>query len=191
MHSWGTGSQGQLGHGNDQTEMLPRVIEALNGLNVHCVAAGEAHCLCATADHDLYSWGSGKVSHHLIFSSDYLVLTLSHFVSQDGRLGHGLILTQSYGSVCYTEPFKESTPRAVLALAGRTRQVSAGAAHSAAITCDKQVYTWGAGEQGRLGHNSQDVEFEPRAVRQFELDAVEVTQVLLQAQAVVHAKHVV
>ena len=55
--------------------------------------------------------------------------------------------------------------------------MSAGAAHSAAITCDNQVYTWGAGEQGRLGHNSQDVEFEPRAVRQFELDAVEMTQV--------------
>ena len=100
MHSWGIGSQGQLGHGDDQTEMQPRVIEALNGLGVHCLAAGEAHCLCVTSDHDLYSWGSGKVSRYLISvshsASYYLLLTLSDFVSLFFRGKRGLIHVKLY-----------------------------------------------------------------------------------------------
>lgn len=43
-------------------------------------------------------------------------------------------------------------------------KVSAGGAHSAAITADGELYTWGKGRYGRLGHTDSDDQMKPRLV---------------------------
>jgi len=65
--SWGDGYPGKLGHGDEQTQLLPKKIEAFAGRRVVAVSAGPGHSLAFTADGAAWSWGRGS----------------------DGRLGHG------------------------------------------------------------------------------------------------------
>ena len=65
--SWGWGAYGELGHGNQQAQLLPKKVEALAGRRVVAVSAGESHSLALIADGAVFTWGKGK----------------------DGCLGHG------------------------------------------------------------------------------------------------------
>jgi alpha-tubulin suppressor-like RCC1 family protein len=65
--SFGDGGYGQLGHGGEGSEAVPRLIEALNHVVVKQVAAGAGHSMLLTRDGDVFTWGCGE----------------------DGELGHG------------------------------------------------------------------------------------------------------
>lgn len=56
-----------------------------------------------------------------------------------------------------------SSPKLVAELAGKAKckQVACGFAYTAAVTVDGQVYTWGAGENGRLGLGDERDKFSP------------------------------
>ncbi len=77
------------------------------------------------------------------------------FVSGDyGKLGHGNTVTQK-------------VPKQVLGpLAGKVVVfISAGYRHSAAVTDDGSLYTWGEGDFGRLGHGDSQSRFLPTRVK--------------------------
>ena len=57
--SWGGGGGGQLGHGDEQDEHLPKKIEALAGQRVIAASAGTKHSLALTADGAVWSFGDG------------------------------------------------------------------------------------------------------------------------------------
>ncbi|XP_031269082.1 PH, RCC1 and FYVE domains-containing protein 1 isoform X1 [Pistacia vera] len=59
IFSWGEGSGGRLGHGVETDVSYPKLIDALNGSNIHLVACGEFHTCAATISGDLYTWGDG------------------------------------------------------------------------------------------------------------------------------------
>ena len=49
-------------------------------------------------------------------------------------------------------------PRLIEALQGKgVVEIACGGAHSAAITAAGELYTWGKGRYGRLGHNDSEV----------------------------------
>ncbi|XP_027878027.1 alsin-like isoform X1 [Xiphophorus couchianus] len=56
--SWGRGSEGQLGHGDQLARLQPLCINSLTGQEVIKVAAGSHHSLALTAQCQVYSWGS-------------------------------------------------------------------------------------------------------------------------------------
>ena len=58
--SWGYGDSGQLGHGDQQDQWLPKKIEALAGRRIVAVSAGDYHSLAITADGSAWSWGEGN-----------------------------------------------------------------------------------------------------------------------------------
>ena len=58
--SWGYGGEGQLGHGGQQAQLLPKKVENLAGQRVVAVSAGEAHSLALTADGAVFTWGKGE-----------------------------------------------------------------------------------------------------------------------------------
>jgi alpha-tubulin suppressor-like RCC1 family protein len=63
LYSWGSGSHGQLGHGNTQDKYRPLQIEAIDeGITVVQVSAGVSHTLAVTKDGALYSFGYGANS---------------------------------------------------------------------------------------------------------------------------------
>ena len=57
--SWGWGYSGRLGHGDEETQLLPKKIEAFAGRRVVAVSAGARLSLALTADGAAWSWGGG------------------------------------------------------------------------------------------------------------------------------------
>lgn len=49
-------------------------------------------------------------------------------------------------------------------LAKRVFYIACGSAHSAAITSDGELYTWGQGQYGRLGHGDEISQHTPKLV---------------------------
>jgi alpha-tubulin suppressor-like RCC1 family protein len=130
--SWGIGTDGVLGHGDEQSCTSPRVISGLcRGV---ALAAGAQHSLVVTHDGMLYSFGCGD----------------------HGRLGHGDRRGRSRPcSVCFSGSLTSVGTESSHALVGfRVATVAAGETHSLAVTGEGAVFSWGMG--GRLGLGCDD-----------------------------------
>lgn len=69
---------------------------------------------------------------------------------EDGELGHGTRATLD-------------RPRLIEAFRSkRVRDLACGSAHSAAITSGGELYTWGLGQYGRLGHGDNATQLKPK-----------------------------
>lgn len=70
----------------------------------------------------------------------------------DGKLGHGNKITLE-------------RPRFIETLKAKcVRDIACGSSHSAAITSNGELYTWGLGEYGRLGHGDSVTQLKPKLV---------------------------
>jgi len=58
--SWGGGSCGQLGHGDEQEQLLPKKVEAFADQRVIAVSTGPYHSIALTADSAVFTWGKGE-----------------------------------------------------------------------------------------------------------------------------------
>jgi alpha-tubulin suppressor-like RCC1 family protein len=88
--------------------------------------------------------------HTLLLTDDGLVWSFGN--AEDGRLGHG---------TAHNELF----PKIVARLRGkRVVQIDAGARHSAAVTADGLLYTWGRSDCGQLGIAGVESSYFPRVV---------------------------
>lgn len=75
----------------------------------------------------------------------------------EGRVGHG-----DCHSAC---PRNCDKPRLIEALKSRRiRDIACGSSHSAALTSSGELYTWGLGEYGRLGHGDNATQLKPKMV---------------------------
>ena len=68
LYTWGDGSHGKLGHGDEASICVPMLVdkEYLGGVRVVQVAAGSRHMACLTEDGSLYTWGCspcGQLGH--------------------------------------------------------------------------------------------------------------------------------
>ena len=128
--SWGVGKRGQLGLGKRLDESKPKMLLGGIGYGIRIVQV---------------SAGGGlvRVAHSLLLTSTGRVLSFG--TGQYGALGHGFSGGKQLPDVL--------RPRYIDALANvRCVCVSAGELHSAAVTSDGDVYTWGDGFCGQLGH---------------------------------------
>ena len=57
--SWGFGLHGRLGHGDQQSQLLPKKVEAFAEQRVVAVSAGGFHSIALTANGAAWSWGNG------------------------------------------------------------------------------------------------------------------------------------
>ena len=168
--SWGWGDLGRLGHGDRQSQLLPKKVEALAGRRVVALSAALVHSLAITADGAVWSWGgggSGKLGHgdfqdHLLPKkvealAGQRVIAVSAEAGQSFALtADGVVWSWGYGAsgrLGHGDELRQLLPKKVEAFAGqRVVAVSAGAHHSLAITGDGAFLTWGKGETGCLGH---------------------------------------
>lgn len=60
--TWGWGRYGCLGHGNEDCESVPKVVEALNGIKAVHVATGDYTTFVVSDAGDVYSFGCGESS---------------------------------------------------------------------------------------------------------------------------------
>merc|ERR1712216_1043439 len=127
VFTWGENWNGQLGHGGEDHEWVPRLVQGeLAGKKVVGVAAGRFHTVVFTEAGDLYTFGAGSC----------------------GRLGHG-------------GTDDENVPRPVGGLAGQ-RVVSAPAGiHFTAVATERgEVFCF-----GRFGGDAEPEHHSPELVR--------------------------
>ncbi|KAI4872140.1 hypothetical protein NFI96_030980, partial [Prochilodus magdalenae] len=161
VYSWGSGSHGQLGHGSLVSEDEPRALEALLGVPMKYVAAGGWHSACISAGGDLYVWGwneSGQIglpSKGLKDQSQRESSTETGELMVDKREDNVFIAIQAFPALVDVPEESE------------IRKVSCGSRHTASITNSGNLYTWGWGHYGQLGHGSKCSSDEPKVVEYF------------------------
>lgn len=144
LYTWGLGASGRLGldlteFGDPQRDVVqPRLVQALAGRPVVRVACGYSHTGAVVAGGDLFMWGSGA----------------------NGKLGVGSIVAKE-------ECFSSLPTRVIVGPDDRRIvKLSCGAAHSAVITENRQLFVFGCGDGGRLGLGSGEYHtfYEPTLV---------------------------
>ena len=173
VYTWGNNDQGQLGApGGPKAGMwdVPRRVELLYGWDVQGVACGADHTVAMTP-HDVITWGSnchGQCGHGERAETDWVK-------PRSLKLLHGQMVTQvvcgahhtlcvtatslvfawgdnSYGQLGVGDVRNRKSPALVNGLwALPVRQLAAGVNHSAALTSNGFLFTWGDGRRGQLG----------------------------------------
>lgn len=196
--TFGNGDCGRLGHGEPfkSLEIPTQVCQSLLGLNMTNVACGGAHTLATCDDGTLFSFGLNDrgqlghsegdefvpVPHEVPIPESVVAVSAGHYHSlcltssgniwawganQSGQLGLGYQTAET------------CEPRIVTHLKDiYVTMITAGASHSMAVSKDGELFTWGEGDSGRLGHGaaksgvmnwlSQQKEWIPRRVRALE-----------------------
>ncbi|ONI30686.1 hypothetical protein PRUPE_1G267000 [Prunus persica] len=170
--SWGAGTDGQLGTGKLQDELLPQLLH-LTSLSsagpISFLACGGAHVLALTSGGKVLTWGrgtAGQLGHSDTVNSPHpkLVMSLNNyfithvsagwnhsgFVSDTGALftcGDGTFGQLGHGDYrlhCY--PVKVS-----FFASKHVEQIACGMRHSLVLLRGDEVYGFGSGKRGQLG----------------------------------------
>ncbi|KAK4294466.1 hypothetical protein Pmani_032901 [Petrolisthes manimaculis] len=184
IFGWGHNHRGQLGGVEGAKVKLPTPCDTLTALRPVQLIGGEQTLFAVTADGKVYATGYGAGGRLGIggvesVSTPTLLESIQHIVvrkvavnsggkhclaltadgdvyswgeGDDGKLGHG-----------NKSPYDR--PRLIETLQGKgVTEIACGGAHSAAITSSGELYTWGKGRYGRLGHGDSEDQFCPKLV---------------------------
>ncbi|XP_075620579.1 RCC1 domain-containing protein 1 isoform X1 [Balearica regulorum gibbericeps] len=161
-YAWGGGRHGQLGHGTLESELQPRLVEALAGVPMQAVAAGGWHSASVSEAGDLYVWGWNE-SGQLALPSK----ALAEERAQDEDAGHAELTPRREQPAAEDAAFIsiQAFP-ALLDLPQdlEVSKVSCGSRHTAVVTRGGELYTWGWGKYGQLGHEDNTSSDQPRRV---------------------------
>ncbi|NWU72239.1 HERC4 ligase, partial [Pterocles burchelli] len=195
VYAWGLATDGQLGlPGTEECIRVPRNIKSLSDIQIVQVACGYYHSLALSKGSEVFSWGQNKYG-QLGLGYEYKKQNSPHVIksllgipfAQIAAGGaHSFVLTLSgaifgwgrnkFGQLGLNDDNDRYVPTLLKSL--RTQKVvhvSCGEDHTAALTKEGGVFTFGAGGYGQLGHNSTSHEINPRKV--FELMGSVVTQI--------------
>ncbi|XP_048589232.1 E3 ubiquitin-protein ligase HERC2 isoform X2 [Nematostella vectensis] len=184
IYGWGHNHRGQLGSLEGAKVKLPQTIEALASIRPVQIVGGEQTLFAVTAEGKVYATGYGHGGRLGLGGTDTvtsikMLESLQHVVvrkvavhsggkhamalsadgdvyswgeGDDGKLGHG------NRNSC-------DRPRVIEALRGKgVIDISCGGSHSACITQNHELYTWGKGRYGRLGHGDSEDQLLPKVV---------------------------
>jgi alpha-tubulin suppressor-like RCC1 family protein len=166
---WGYGSFGRLGNGITTGEISTPITTFAGGSNWKQVSSASSHTTAIKTDGTLWTWGygsSGKLGNAVTLGSISTPVTtfaggtnwkqviaggaLTAAIKTDGTLWTwGLASSGRLGNGVTTGNI--STPVTTFAGGSNWKQVSASN-HIAAIKTDGTLWTWGPGNNGRLGN---------------------------------------
>lgn len=185
LFTFGDGTFGVLGHGDRESVCYPREVDSLSGLRTIAVACGVWHTAAvvevimtqssaSVSSGKLFTWGDGdknRLGHgdKEARLKPTCVPALIDYNFHKIACGHSLTigLTTSgqvfaMGSTVYGQlgnPHSDGKLPCLVEgkLVGESvEEIACGAYHMAVLTSRNEVYTWGKGANGRLGHG--DVE---------------------------------
>ena len=171
VYTCGDNGWGQLGHNDKQAKSVPTQInrEYFNNKNVKFIAAGNFHMAAITEDDELYMWGCihdyriyfvqknmlrpqlasvfGKV--HGVACGVKHTLIIRKDEREEGSIcGFG---SQQFGQVNGTFQFRAASLKR-LWVKEKFVAVAASDTHSAALTVQGTIWTWGSNAFNQLGH---------------------------------------
>ncbi|XP_044798112.1 probable E3 ubiquitin-protein ligase HERC4 isoform X7 [Bubalus bubalis] len=195
VYAWGLDSDGQLGLlGSEECIRVPRNIKSLSDVQIVQVACGYYHSLALSKASEVFCWGQNKYGQLGLGidckkqASPQLIKSLLGIPFMQIAAGgaHSFVLTLSgaifgwgrnkFGQLGLNDENDRYVPNLLKSL--RTQKIvyiCCGEDHTAALTKEGGVFTFGAGGYGQLGHNSTSHEINPRKV--FELMGSIVTQI--------------
>jgi alpha-tubulin suppressor-like RCC1 family protein len=177
-----SGTPLRLGHGDADDQHIPRVVDALQGVHISAVAAGDTHSFALSGAGALYSFGGGAFgalghgdTHDQL--APRLIAALQGVrvsVVAAGAL-HTLALSEvgvvysfglgQYGCLGHGDIADQHTPRPIAALYGvRVVAVAAGGHHSLVVSAAGRLYSFGYSGHGQLGHGDRANQLAPRLV---------------------------
>ena len=147
VFTWGRGDNGRLGTGSAENACTPVMVGIPEGCKPVQAFCGSDCSVVVADDGSMLSCGSNRFEHTRVHAH---AENLKHCVVRCRC--NKLALDSVRGRVDEADVFTRinSTPLNKLAV----RQVSLGMSHSAVITDDGDVYTFGANQFGQLGHGS-------------------------------------
>jgi alpha-tubulin suppressor-like RCC1 family protein len=184
VYTWGYNDDGQLGlgdHGYGTDRLVPTLVDGVNGVvavaagNHHSLALGRDGTVMACGDNGEGQLGLGDTDDRDTFT---VVPSLSDVVDIDAGDRHTIAVTcegevwtwgvgptTGHGIDEYSTQWLVPTKvtgggieEAVVV------QVAAGGEHSMALTARGDLYSWGEGDHGRLGHGDKANLAVPRVV---------------------------
>ncbi|XP_023520978.1 PH, RCC1 and FYVE domains-containing protein 1 isoform X2 [Cucurbita pepo subsp. pepo] len=185
LFTFGDGTFGALGHGDRENISYPKEVESLSGLRTIAVACGVWHTSAVVevivtqssasiSSGKLFTWGDGdknRLGHGdkeprlkptcvpALIDYDFHKIACGHSLTV-GLTTSGQVF--SMGSTVYGQLGNPSADGKIPCLVEdklfgeSVEEVSCGAYHVVVLTSKNEVYTWGKGANGRLGHG--DVE---------------------------------
>ncbi|XP_006835885.1 PREDICTED: probable E3 ubiquitin-protein ligase HERC4 isoform X3 [Chrysochloris asiatica] len=195
VYAWGLDSDGQLGLlGSDECIRVPRNIKSLSDIQIVQVACGYYHSLALSKASEVFCWGQNKYGQLGLGldckkqASPQLIKSLHGIPFMQVAAGgaHSFVLTLSgaifgwgrnkFGQLGLNDENDRYVPNLLKSLRSqKIVYICCGEDHTAALTKEGGVFTFGAGGYGQLGHNSTSHEINPRKV--FELMGSIVTQI--------------
>ncbi|KAL0343235.1 UNVERIFIED_CONTAM: Ultraviolet-B receptor UVR8 [Sesamum angustifolium] len=187
VQSWGRNQNGQLGLGNIEDSLVPRKIEAFQGISVKMVAAGAEHTAAVTEDGELYGWGWGRYGNlglgdrddRLVpgkvstIQGEKMVLVACGWRHTISVSSSGSLYTygwSKYGQLGHGDFEDHLIPHKLEALSEhRISQISGGWRHTMAVTADGVLYGWGWNKFGQVGVGNNVDHCSPAQVK-FPLD---------------------
>lgn len=156
VYFWGNNNHGQSGLGPASFGLpfrkieAPVLVETLQGKRIVQLGCGSFFVLALSADGSLYSWGLvdclGLGTMDAVIAMCKSSDELAESVSKDRRT---VLLTPHRVPI--------DTPNKIV-------KINAGQWHSCAISDKGELFTWGVGFQGRLGHGNKEPYLVPTRV---------------------------
>uniref|UniRef100_A0A8C6MXG7 RCC1 domain containing 1 n=1 Tax=Mus spicilegus TaxID=10103 RepID=A0A8C6MXG7_MUSSI len=169
VFSWGSGRHGQLGHGTLEAELEPRLLEALQGLRMAKVAAGGWHSVCLSETGDIYIWGwneSGQLALPTRSGTEKKAEREEATELNEDGLKEELAVADA-GAPAHFIAIQPFPALLDLPLGSDAVMASCGSRHTAVVTRTGELYTWGWGKYGQLGHKDSTSLDRPCCVEYF------------------------
>ncbi|XP_011004007.1 PREDICTED: uncharacterized protein LOC105110613 [Populus euphratica] len=194
LFTFGDGTFGVLGHGDRKSISLPREVESLKGLRTVQAACGVWHTAAVVevmvgnssssncSSGKLFTWGDGDKGRlgHGDKEAKLVPTCVAALVDPNFcqvACGHSLTVARTTSGHVYTmgspvygqlgNPLADGKlPTRVEGKVSKSfvEEIACGAYHVAVLTSKTEVYTWGKGANGRLGHGDTDDRNSPSLV---------------------------
>jgi hypothetical protein len=181
VYTKGESIYGNTGHGGARPAEDFTPVKCLNDRAIKLIAAGPNYSFAVTHDGDVYSWGQAFNCETGSFSQ---VGTVPRFAPGITPLrvtqiscGHAHVVACTESQQCITwgentcgqlglgEKSKPtSKPQTLDIIPTQVQMVSAGWAHSVAVSVEGRVYTWGLNSHGQLGLGDTKTRFAPNLI---------------------------
>ncbi|KAJ4795236.1 Regulator of chromosome condensation (RCC1) family protein [Rhynchospora pubera] len=188
LYGWGWGRYGNLGLGDREDRLVPAKVSSVEGEKMALVACGWRHTICVSYTGQLYTYGWSKYGqlghgdyedhltpHKLEVLNDYNISQIS------GGWRHTMALTSNgilygwgwnkFGQVGVGDNSDHCSPVQVkFPNEQRIVQVACGWRHTIALTETKNVFSWGRGTSGQLGHGEIVDRYIPKIIETLSSD---------------------